>query len=64
MVTHLKIEGDAEYHTEYEREHQAACGYTRDNITSDESEVTCQDCLDSDHMTHWYVANRIPAGVD
>ncbi|MBD80276.1 MAG: hypothetical protein CL840_15280 [Crocinitomicaceae bacterium] len=48
---HLKVLGvDARHigQSEFERNHQAACGYVRDNVTSDTNKVTCFYCKRSD----------------
>jgi hypothetical protein len=44
---HLKIPGvDArnQGQTQFEYEHQAACGYVRDLVSANESQVTCFFC--------------------
>jgi len=46
--THMKIKGvDArnQGQTEFEYTHQAACGYVRDNVTSNKLNVDCKLCL-------------------
>ena len=50
---HLKVKGvDARGHgqTQFEYDHQAACGYVRDNVTSDIDDVDCFYCLRSKEM--------------
>ena len=46
--THLKV-GGVDYRTggqtEYEYNHQALCGFVRDNVTPDKSAVDCCHCL-------------------
>lgn len=47
MKTHLKVSGvDCRNigQTQYEYEHQTACGYVRKNITTDKEKVTCYYC--------------------
>lgn len=44
---HLKIQGvDARHQgqTQFEYEHQAACGYVRDLVTNNRTQVTCFFC--------------------
>lgn len=51
MKTHLRVRGvDCRDigQTQFEYEHQTACGYVRDKITDDPNKVTCQECLKSD----------------
>jgi len=58
---HLKILGiDArdQGQTDFEYEHQAACGYVRENITRDGDEVECKLCLNSIHMINYHAINK------
>ena len=60
MKTHLKIAGvDARAHgqTEFEYTHQTACGYVRDNVTTDGDKVDCKLCLRSEEMKHYHQIN-------
>lgn len=43
--------------TEYEYEHQTACGYVRDSVTRDGDKVSCKLCLRSEHMQHYHQIN-------
>jgi hypothetical protein len=50
---HLKVTGvDARNHgqTEYEYNHQTACGYVRDNVTTNKVKVDCFYCKRSEEM--------------
>jgi hypothetical protein len=58
--THLKITGvdcRDQGQTQYEYSHQAACGYTRDNVTRNEDSVDCFYCLRSKEMEHYHQLN-------
>ncbi|MBT2909681.1 hypothetical protein PL84_03675 [Vibrio anguillarum] len=59
--THLKVKGiDARNsgQTQYEYEHQTACGYVRDNVTRDMDSVDCFYCLRSEEMRHYHQINK------
>lgn len=59
--THLKVSGvdcREQGQTEYEYEHQAACGYVRDEVTSNGDNVDCKWCLNSIHMVHYHAINK------
>ncbi len=52
-IAHFKIEGvDCRDigQTEYEYRHQAACGYVRENVTTEINSVDCFYCLRTDEM--------------
>lgn len=54
---HLKITGvDAKGNgqSQYEYDHQAACGYVRNNVTFSGGLVTCFYCLKSEEMNLIY----------
>lgn len=54
--THYKVPGiDARSlgQTEFQYSHQAACGYVRDNVTTNGDLVDCKLCLRSDDMRHY-----------
>ncbi len=59
--THLKVNG-ADYRdsgqTEYEYEHQAACGYVRKSVSRNEDSVDCRHCLNSIHMISYHAINK------
>ena len=58
--THLKIAGvdcRTQGQTEHEHSHQAACGYIRDNVTTNMDAVDCYYCLRSDEMKHYHQLN-------
>lgn len=44
--------------TEFERSHQTACGYVRDNVTTNGDDVDCKMCLSSIHMVHYHAINK------
>ena len=53
MKTHLKYINEYGAHimqTEYEYTHSTACGYVRENVTTDKSKVDCFYCLRSESM--------------
>ena len=58
---HLKIDGvdaRAQGQTDFEYEHQTACGYVRENITRDGDGVECKLCLNSIHMVNYHAINK------
>ena len=58
---HLKTSGvDARGsgQTEFEYTHQTACGYVRDNVTTNMDAVDCKHCLCSKNMQHYHQLNR------
>jgi len=58
--THLKIEGvDARSlgQSDFNHSHQSACGYVRDNVTTNEDQVDCFYCLRSEEMKHYHKIN-------
>ena len=60
LKTHLKITGiDARDmgQTEYEYQHQTACGYVRGKVTRNSDRVDCKLCLKSEHMEHYHRIN-------
>lgn len=60
MKTHLKIVGvDCRNmgQSEYDFTHQTACGYVRDNVTTNEDDVDCKLCLRSEEMKHYHQIN-------
>lgn len=53
MKMHLKVKGiDARKcgQTEFEYSHQTACGYVRNNVTTNKNNVDCFYCLRSKQM--------------
>jgi hypothetical protein len=58
---HYKITG-ADYRkngqTEFEYTHQAACGYVRDNVTTNGDDVDCELCIRSIHMVQYHAINK------
>lgn len=59
--THLKVSGvDARCmgQSNYDYNHQTACGYVRDNVTRNEDEVDCKLCLRSEDMKHYHQINK------
>ena len=61
LKTHYKVAGvDArnQGQTEYEYANQTACGYVRDNVTTDGDGVDCKQCLNSIHMIHYHELNK------
>ena len=58
--THYKVLGiDArnQGQSQYEFDHQAACGYVRDEVTKNGDAVTCKLCLRSEHMKQYHRIN-------
>ena len=58
--THYKIDGinaRSRGQTEFERTHQAACGYVRDNVTTNGDYVDCKLCLRSEEMKRYHQIN-------
>lgn len=58
--THYKVEGvDArnQGQTVFEYNHQTACGYVRENVTTNGDNVDCKWCLNSIHMVHYHAIN-------
>lgn len=58
--THYKVHGvDARNlgQTEFEYTHQTACGYVRDNVTTNGDHVDCKLCLRSEDMKHYHQTN-------
>jgi hypothetical protein len=59
--THFQIIG-VDFHksgkTEYKYTHQTACGYVRDDVTSNGDNVDCELCLKSIHMVHYHAINE------
>jgi hypothetical protein len=54
--THYKIYGNdnrAQGQSEFEYSHQTACGYVRENVTTNCSDVDCKWCLKSIHMINY-----------
>ncbi len=59
--THLKITGvdcRDRGQTQFEFTHQTACGYVRDNVTTNMDEVDCFYCLRSKEMEHYHKINK------
>ncbi|OEE38252.1 hypothetical protein A1QO_02425 [Vibrio genomosp. F10 str. ZF-129] len=59
--THLKVSGvDAREsgQTQFEYDHQTACGYVRDSVTRNMDHVDCKHCLRSKEMQHYHQLNR------
>ncbi|MFU7504045.1 hypothetical protein ACA544_02585 [Vibrio cholerae] len=58
--THLKISGVDKRNsgqTQFEFEHQTACGYVRDNVTTNMDAADCFYCLRSKEMEHYHQIN-------
>ena len=59
--THLKAFG-ADYRdqgqTEYDYNHQSACGYVRANVTSNADNVDCKYCLNSLPMVYYHAIKK------
>ncbi|CAH1598981.1 hypothetical protein FWP33_18750 [Vibrio parahaemolyticus] len=58
--THLKITGvDARNsgQTQFEYTHQTACGYVRNQVTTNMDNVDCFYCLRSKEMEHYHQIN-------
>ena len=58
---HYKISGNdcrKQGQSEHEYTHQSACGYVRDNVTTNGDEVDCHWCLQSIHMVSYHAANK------
>ncbi|WP_063661489.1 hypothetical protein [Aliivibrio fischeri] len=58
---HLKttgVDARASGQTEFEYTHQTACGYVRDNVTTNMDAVDCKHCLRSKDMQHYHQLNR------
>lgn len=58
--THLKVKGvDCRGHgqTEFEHSHQTACGFVRNNVTTNMDKVDCFYCLRSEEMKHYHQIN-------
>lgn len=61
MKTHYKVTGvDCRDggQTEFEYSHQTACGYVRDNVTTNGDYVDCELCLKSEAMKHYHQINN------
>lgn len=61
MAIHLKVTGvdcRSQGQTEHEFKHQSACGYVRENITTNMDNVDCKHCLNSIHMVHYHAINK------
>ena len=61
IKTHLKVSGvdcRGQGQTDFEYEHQTACGYVRDDVTRDGDGVDCKLCLNSIHMIHYHAINK------
>ena len=60
MKTHLKIKG-VDYRgrgqSNFEYEHQTACGYVRVDVTTNEDLVDCKHCLKSEAMEKYHKLN-------
>lgn len=61
MKTHFKVDGvDCRGlgQSEYELNHQTACGYVREQVSKSGDEVDCKLCLNSIHMVHYHAVNK------
>jgi len=59
--THLKVAGvdcRNQGQTEFEYTHQTACGYVRNQVTTDGDNVDCFFCLRSKEMEHYHQLNN------
>ena len=52
--THYKVTGVDD---RQQGQNQTACGYVRDNVSSNGDEVDCKLCLNSIHMVHYHAIN-------
>ena len=60
MKTHLRILGvdrRNQGQTEYEHDHQTACGYVRCAVTFSQDAVDCFYCIRSEEMKHYRQLN-------
>lgn len=58
--THLKVTGvDCRGigQSQFEYDHQTACGYVRDKVIRNEDYVDCKLCLRSKEMDHYHLLN-------
>ncbi len=61
MKTHLKINGvdfRGNGQTEFEYDHQTACGFVRNSVTRNGDNVDCKLCIKSEHMRHYHQINQ------
>lgn len=60
MKAHLKVLGADRRdsgQSDFDYEHQTACGYVRDNVTESMDAVDCKLCLRSERMRHYHQIN-------
>ena len=61
MKTHLKCGDTAVLNAcpdENTRNRQTACGYMRDDVTSNKDAVDCRLCLQSEQMKHYFESSN------
>ncbi|MDH0450897.1 hypothetical protein [Shewanella sp. GD04112] len=59
--THLKIIGvdrRSQGQSQFEHDHQTACGFVRVQVTSNMDQVDCLFCLRSKEMLHYHQINN------